>query len=378
MQTRFDGTCDINNVNEAVAIAKRSNPQVLTDEDKNPNILNVRNGLLNLETGELAPHTPTHWSVLQLPVDFDPEAKCPVISGYFKDVVEFERDVKLLEEVVGWTLDWWRYNPSKAVMLYGKGRNGKGAFLRLLTAFLGKENVSCVGLQKLVTDRFAGVDLVDKAANLAGDLPIRDLSDSDVFKESTGGDGFRVEGKGTKSFNYTNWAKMVFGANSLPKSSDDTDGFYSRWIIINFPHRFGPGGKKAIDYTLEERMHSDKELSGLLNLAVKGLQRLKKNKWEFSYSKTIDDVRDMYKRLADPVYAFVMDRCEVDLAGGCVTKAELHAAYKTYAKDKGLPQIPLKKFGKAIEDQTYLGILDGSRATETGTVRVWEGVKLIT
>jgi phage/plasmid-associated DNA primase len=92
LEAKFPGTCRIASVNEAVAIAKRKYPLKLEDEDKNPNILNVKNGLLNLKTGILADHNPDHFSVVQLPVEYHEDATCPVIDGFIKDIVE-ENDV---------------------------------------------------------------------------------------------------------------------------------------------------------------------------------------------------------------------------------------------------------------------------------------------
>lgn len=365
------GGCNNHLVNEIIGSVKRRTATVFEPTDKNPNILNVKNGLLDLTTGELMPHTPDHVSFTQLPVNYDPKADCPIIKKYLHEVVKPE-DIPLLIEVAGWTIHWWEYRPHKAVMLYGVGRNGKGTFLRLLTAFLGPDNVSCVGLQKLVSDRFAPIDLVNKAANLAGDLPARDLSDSDMFKSMTGQDMVRVENKGEKSFNYTNWAKMIFGANKLPKTPDNTDGFYSRWIIIEFPFRFGPGGR-PIDNELEAKMQSPEELSGLLNLALEGLQRLKANGFEFSYRLTLEDVRHMYMRLSDPVFAFVQDCCEVDFEG-YISKKDLHRAYKKYAAEYHLQPVTPKKFSQSIEDQDLIPLESGT--AKGGSVRVWRGLKL--
>jgi phage/plasmid-associated DNA primase len=47
-----------------------------------------------------------------------------------------------------------------------------------------------------------------------------------------------------------------------------------------------------------------------LNIALAGLARLKANGWKFSYDKTVEDVEVMYKRNANPVYAFLIDECE--------------------------------------------------------------------
>ena len=371
MEEKFKGICGNHNVQEAIGMIKRRASFDLDTVVIDPYILNVKNGLYDRRTKILSPHNPGHWSVSQIPVNYDPKADCPTIKGFFSDIADPE-DIPLLEEVIGWTLYWWKYGPHKAVMLYGPGRNGKGAFLRLLMAFLGKKNCSAVGLQKLVLDRFAPIDLVDKAANISGDLPMKDLSESETFKNATGDDTIRVEDKGLKAFNYLNWAKMFFGANKLPETVDRTNGFYSRWIIIKFMNIFGAGGK-PMDHSIEDRMQSPEELSGLLNLALIALDRLESNNWEFSYRLTLQDVQDMYERLSNPVFAFVQDCCIAD-DDGYITKTDLFKAYKDYAKMNRLQSYSPTKFNDKMSEQVHISVYEGKE--QNGTVRVWRGIRM--
>ena len=45
-------------------------------------ILNVRNGLLNINTLELKPHSPNFVSLVQFPVDYKPYEKCPILDHW--------------------------------------------------------------------------------------------------------------------------------------------------------------------------------------------------------------------------------------------------------------------------------------------------------
>ena len=137
----------------------------------NPFIINVQNGLLDLRNGEMLQHDPSIITTVQLPIIYDSRAECPNIDEFLEQVLKSD-DRELVYEIAGWLL-WKQYHIHKAIMLYGHGRNGKGTLLRLLESFLGINNCSHVSLQKLVSDRFAPVDLVGKAANIFGDLPKR-------------------------------------------------------------------------------------------------------------------------------------------------------------------------------------------------------------
>ena len=76
-----------------------------------------------------------------------------------------------------------------------------------------------------------------------------------------------------------NEAKLIFSANDLPKTPDNTVGFFSRWIIIEFCNQFGTL-ERPFNPNLDDELHTPKELSGFLNKALEGLARLRSNNWK--------------------------------------------------------------------------------------------------
>lgn len=315
-------------------------------------VLNVRNGLIDLDTLQLREHSPLCLSTAQLDVLYDPNAQAPRVRKFLNEVARKE-DIPLIEEILGWLL-WPDYSVHKAVMLLGPGRNGKGTLLRLITAFLGKENVSNVTLQELVADRFAKSDLYGKLANIGGDLPSKDLSDTAAFRNLTGGDDNRAQEKYKAAFNFRNKAKLMFSANVLPRSQDDTYAFYSRWILIEFLNIFDVQ-KGTGDPDLEAKLTTPEEMSGLLNIALAGLARLRANGWRFSYDKTVEDVEMMYKRNANPVFAFLMDECEADTAS-YIEKQVFFNRFTEYARKRSLRPLTMSKFTELLKDQTEIPI----------------------
>ena len=70
---------------------------------KDLNLVNVRNGILNIETRKLIPHNPDYYFTWQLPVDYDPEAGCPEFKKFLDQVVSPE-DIPLMQEWFGFGL----------------------------------------------------------------------------------------------------------------------------------------------------------------------------------------------------------------------------------------------------------------------------------
>ena len=115
------------------------------------------------------------------------------------------------------------------------------------------------------------VDLFGKLANVFADLDRRALKGTSYFKTIVSGDSIDAERKFKSTFSFTPYAKLIFSANEIPHSSDNTFAFYRRWCIIPFNNKFE--GEKA-DVNLLHKLTTPEELSGLLNRALQGLIRL--------------------------------------------------------------------------------------------------------
>ena len=168
------------------------------EEDTPPDCqyINLLNGRLDWATGTLEPHTPSCFTTVQLPVEYEPTATCPAFDHYL--ATTFDLDVvPLIEEILGWCLVPDR-RFEQAVMLTGEGENGKSVFLDLVGYLLGEANVAHVALQDLEENRFKAAQLYGKLANVFADLDARGLQSSSMFKTLTTGDPIdaeRVAGK---------------------------------------------------------------------------------------------------------------------------------------------------------------------------------------
>jgi phage/plasmid-associated DNA primase len=63
------------------------------------------------------------------------------------------------------------------------------------------------------------------------------------------------------TFYFVNYSKQIFSANTIPKTPDETDAFFARQIIINFPNQFFGDN---IDYYIIDKLTTAEELSSLL------------------------------------------------------------------------------------------------------------------
>lgn len=339
----------------------------IKDSEPDTRYLNVLNGLLDWKEGKLLPHDPERFSTIQLPILFDPDATAPKIEKFIRDVVP--------EDTIPMIYEWFGYSviPStqyqKAVMLTGSGSNGKSKFIELYEKFLGTDNISNVPLQDLEGNRFKLAQIYGKLANTFADIPAKSLEKSSVFKTVVSGDRTSAEFKGRDSFDFKPFARLMFSANELPRSADLSEGFFRRWLIIPFPHKFGPGGKTG-DPDIMDKLLQPQELSGLLNLAIDGLRRLHLNK-DFSSNETTETSRADYRREIDNVATFVEECCILD-AKMHVSKFDLYSAYCDWCHESGYRPIGKVKYYKRVE--TLAPVLESK---PHGSPRRYKGIGII-
>jgi putative DNA primase/helicase len=229
------------------------------------NLINLENGVYNIEQGQMLPHSPSYMFTHRLPITYHAAAKCPTIEKFLEDIQPDETQKKGLLELIGYCL-YRTYPIQRAFLAVGDGANGKSTFINLVKKFLSASNTASLSLHELEEQRFAKGVLYDKHANLYPDLSSRALSQTGIFRMLTGGDQITADKKFREQFNFVNYAKMIFSANQVPRSPvDDSDAFYRRWIIENFPNTFE--GDKADPHILD-KLTTMEELSGLLNLAL--------------------------------------------------------------------------------------------------------------
>lgn len=289
--------------------------------------LNCVSGLLDWKSGTLVPHSPEILSTNQIPVAWNPAATAPVFDRFLREVLPKDA-IDLVEEVIGYAL--YPGNPfRKAVMLLGAGGNGKSVLLRLITALVGAENVSAVPLQALGEDRFAAADVFGKLANVCGDLDARAIQRTDLFKQITGGDSIRAQFKFRDGFSFVSYALALFSANEPPRSADQTNAWFDRWVIVPMEMRFE--GTEKEDTALSDKLAA--ELEGVLVRAVAGLQRLM-IRGHFAFPPSVVRARERYREMLDTVRGFVVEECRLE-ADAWVDRAHLYMRYKHWCREGG-------------------------------------------
>ena len=339
-------------------------------DDAAGSYINLKNGLFNLSEWKFEGHDAKYLSISQCPINYDEKATCPNIDNFLRDVARLE-DIDFLLEWIGYclTLD---VRHQKAVLLYGPPGTGKSVYLNLIEAAIGEENRTCQPLQKIESDKYRCAQLYGKKVNICSDIPDTKMHQSNIFKALTSGiDTIDEENKFQTPFSFRNTAKLTFSANKIPEGPKD-EAYYQRWILIEFSNRFR-GTTKEVKGIFDS-LTTEQELSGILNLTLKGLKKLKDTD-VFSYSKNFADIEKEYLLNSNPSAAF-MDECIVmsteDLDG-----TVLYCAFVEWCRTHNTELVSQIGFTRKISSMGYTSHRENvGGSCSTKKITVWDHIQL--
>jgi putative DNA primase/helicase len=304
----------------------------------------VENGILSIGDRKLTAAPPEFLSPVRIRAAYDPAAHCGAVERFLAQI--FPDGADLLYEIVGHLMV--PEQRQRAFLLIGGGGNGKSTVLRLITAFLGRENVSAVALHALEENRFATADLYGKLANVFADLDARALTSTGVFKSITDGDPIRAEHKHRAAFFFIPYARLVFSANEPPPTVDSSTAFFDRWVTLPFEARIRGSQQERQQDELLAELTAPNELSGLLNHALDGLDRLNRTH-SFTATAGTSRASEAFRVSADSVAGFLADQSQTD-AEARTTRAALWHAYRDWCAENNRRALSSQRLHRRVRE----------------------------
>ena len=306
-----------------------------------------RNGVLDVFTGIMQPHTPDFVILNKIPWDYVPGAYDEKAESVLNRLSCSDAEIRaLLEECIGYC--FFRSNEmQKAFILVGDKANGKSTFLDVIKKIIGTDNYSALDL-KNIGDRFSKAVLYGKLANIGDDISDEFISDASLFKKITAGNTIQAEYKGQDPFEFSPYAKLIFSANNMPRIRDKTGAVLRRLVIIPFNAQFKETDKDY-DPQIKQKLFEESSIEYFIALGVKGLQRVLSNH-KFTFAKRVEEQIEDYRELNNPVLGFIRDNEETFGSGFYFRQpvSEVYSMYKLYCSDNGLQAEGNRQFGKSM------------------------------
>ena len=272
-------------------------------------LIAFRNGVYNVTTGELLPFSPDYVIVNKIDYDFNPEAYNESADNTLDRLACHDEEIRmLLEEVIGYTF-YRRNELRKAFIFIGGAAGGKSTYLDMIKTLLGDENTCALDLKEL-GERFKTAEMCGKLAIIGDDIGDEFIPNPAVFKKVTSGDRLNAERKGQNPFDFNNYAKPLFSANSIPRIKDKSGAVISRLVIVPFNAVFSKDDPDFDPYIKYKLRQSD-AMEYLIQVGICGLKRVLENRC-FTTSIKVEKELQEYEENNNPILLFFKEEPKIE------------------------------------------------------------------
>ncbi|MGA2885022.1 MAG: phage/plasmid primase, P4 family [Halobacteriota archaeon] len=354
-------------------------------------LLNVRNGTLNLKTGELREHNREDYITKYLPIDYDADASNERWGAFLERCIPNDALCSFLQRAAGYSLTGLTVQEA-IFFLYGEPATGKSTFLEALLAVWGDYGIPSsfnafltqrgnVGGPREDVTRLNGARMV-----LCSEVNRNTTWNAALIKSLSSGDKMTARNPyASYSIEFEPIFKLWLGANYRPKCDYDDEAVFRRFNIVPFNVRIP---EEQRDRGLKDYFKNDEEArKAILAWGVAGcLEWVKGSEGGADGLQAPEEVSaatNEYQQAMHPLYVFIKNECEVgaDEKTGKpyeVLVDDLWDAFtnpKKYYYTRSLQSIvPSKKsFGK------HLSSFGFTRRRETKGYReyYWVGLRLL-
>lgn len=306
------------------------------------NLICLNNGVLNVDTRELKPHSPDFHFSTKIDINYNPtETSCPNFQAYLETV--FNNNQELIDNIImlgGYLLS--TSNAANKMFLFdGPGGSGKSTIIDVFKMFFTPEQKSALSLETLASNSFEKELLLTSRVNFSTEEKSAFL-DAEELKKIISGESITVNPKNRRPITLDPVLKLILACNGLPRFRDTSEGIARRLLIFPFENRYvseeeyqmtvNPKQKKIFprDLDLSKKLRAEKD--AIFNLFLEGLSMLKANKWQFLESSASLSALKQYRRDSDSVREFLEDNFEVSDEQYSSVK-EVYEAYRTWHKE---------------------------------------------
>ena len=337
---------------------------VLPDHlDSDQWLFNCQNGTIDLESGNLRPHSQEDLMTKISPVEYRPQAECPIWQAFLFRILDGNGDlIDFVQKAIGYSLTG-AVTEKALFFLYGNGDNGKTTLVEAVRQVMG-DYAGVIGIDALMKKTqpehrdqsiasVVGKRFVTSSEAAQGEA----LHESHV-KHLTGMGRLTGRRLYCDAFEFDPQFKLFIDANHKPIISGTEDAIWNRFRLIPFTVQIP---KPEQDRGLGAKLAG--EAPGILAWAVQGCLRWKQE--GLGSPETVTEATESYREEMDPVADFVADRCDEDPEAK-ETFSELYKTYLHWCEEHREKRASQKAFGLALDRKGFLAVRTSSVRSRKG------------
>lgn len=323
-------------------------------KDTDSVLINLKNGSFEISPSgtRLKSFDARDFLTYQLPFELDKSATSPIFQQYLDKVLPDKNCQDILAEYLGYLFipnGSKRLKEEKVLVLYGTGANGKSVFYEVVTSLLGQVNCSNFSLEELTdTNGNYRSQIANKLVNYASEISTK--IQTDIFKKIASGEPISARILYRDAMILTQYAKLIFNCNELPKEVEQTKAYFRRFLIIPFEVTIP---EQEQDKELHQKI-IENELSGVFNWVLRGLERLL-SQGRFTKSEISEKALSDYEIQSDSVKLFLEDK-QIKKSPSdekVIALKELFSQYKTFCSEDGYRSVSMRGFGSRLRNSGF-------------------------
>jgi len=361
-------------INKTVELAW-SEPEIelaIEDLDFDPWLLNVRNGTLDLRTGELREHRREDLITKLAPVDYNPAARSELWDRFLDETMGRDADlIGYVQKAAGYSLTG---DTREEVIFFGHGpaASGKSTFMSAMKTILG-DYAMTADFETFLARRFGG-GIRNDIARLSGARMVSSIEVEEgkqlaegMVKELTGGDDVTARFLYKEHFTFKPAFKLWLIANHKPRVRDDDEAIWRRIRVIPFEH---PVPKEKRDPRVKAEL-TDLSLSGAAILAWMVAGCMEWQRSGLGATQRVEKATDDYRAEMDATARF-WEEYVVFAPEHFTTTADLRRAYKNWADQNDVDRF------RRLDDKNMAERLraKGCKDAKVKQRRGWWGIQL--
>lgn len=279
-------------------------------------------------------------------VDYDPSVKDENVINFINWFCQNDKElIGLFEEILGHILMTEKFPHHIFFFIGNTGNNGKSTMLNMIENWTNNLH-STVALEQFEKPENIAL-LIDKLVNCGDDIKASMIEDSRAMKTITSGNKILCRPLYVNPFEFRPSATLIFTCNEIPFFKDKSGGVARR--VVCFPcDAQVEDGKRDMD--MDYKLSTDSAKSTLLNLALKGLERIYDNHGQLTKVDAVTQATEKYLLESDNIAMFFEendpDKFTEDLTNN--TYSKLYVLYCEYCKESGYYAVSKKKFSNRL------------------------------
>ena len=320
----------------ALAQSEPGIPVSVDDLDKDPWLLNCRNGVLDLRTGRLREHLRSDLITRMVPVKYDPAAECPEWLKFLDLIMTGDDElISYLQRVVGYCLSGIT-SEKCFFILYGGGNNGKTTFLENIYFLMG-DLAANTPISTLVYRKYNDsipndiAALRGKRLVFSSEIGQNHQLHEEKVKALTGGTVFKARFLHREWFEFKPEFKIFLDTNYKPRITGTDNAIWNRVHLIPFTFTFPEESilpRDKVDDIFK------KERAGILAWAVRGCLEWQRRGGLEPPAKVRAAGKE-YRTESDPLAEFLEECCEISPTGTAAS-SDLFRIYKLWAECRAM------------------------------------------